>query len=64
MTTRERIERLLDQLSEDELAAEYQHLRQSIEGDRRPVGQAPGCVLHHMAEDEERACLSWEDFRP
>lgn len=36
MTTRERIERLLDRLSEDELAAEYQRLRRTVEGD--PVG--------------------------
>jgi hypothetical protein len=64
MTTREGIERLLDRLSKNELAAEYQRLRQTVEGDQTPAAQAAGGVLRHMAEDEERAGLSWEEFRP
>jgi hypothetical protein len=63
MTTREIIETLLDGLSEDELAAEYQRLRRTIEGDRLSAGRAPSGVLHHMAEDEKRAGLSWDEFR-
>jgi uncharacterized damage-inducible protein DinB len=65
MTTQERIERLLDRLSEDELAAEYQRLRQTVEDDRVGAGQTtPASVLRHMTEDEERAGLSWAEFRP
>jgi hypothetical protein len=64
MTTRERIERLLDRLSEDELEAEYQRLRRTVEGDRVAAGQTPGGVLRHMTEDEESAGLSWAGFRP
>lgn len=64
MTTRERIETLLDRLSEDELAAEFERLRQTVEGDRLPARRAPGGVLRHMTENEERVGLSWEEFRP
>ncbi len=32
MTTREKVERLLDRLSEAELAAEYERLRAAVEG--------------------------------
>jgi hypothetical protein len=73
MTTREKVERLLDRLSEEELAAEYQRLRQTVEGEgtRDDLGdldrfsaRASRGVLRHMAEDEEKAGLSWEEFRP
>ena len=73
MTTREKVERLLDRLSEEELAAEYQRLRQTVEGERtlddwgdqeRFSAQASRGVLRHMTEDEEKAGLSWEEFRP
>ncbi|HWA82595.1 MAG TPA: hypothetical protein VG820_04125 [Fimbriimonadaceae bacterium] len=60
MTTRERIETLLDRLSEDELAATFERLRRTVEG----AGRVPGGVLRHMTEDEERNGLSWEEFRP
>jgi hypothetical protein len=64
MTTRERIERLLDRLSDDQLAAECLRLRQTVEGDRVASGQEPCGVLRHMTEDEERVGLSWAEFRP
>lgn len=73
MTTREKVEKLLDRLSEAELAAEYQRLRQTVEGERasdelaeleRFSARASRGVLRHMTEDEEKAGLSWEEFRP
>lgn len=73
MTTRDKVEKLLDRLSEEELAAEYQRLRQAVEGERtlddwgdleRFSAQASRGVLRHMTEDEEKAGLSWEKFRP
>lgn len=73
VTTREKVERLLDQLSEEELAAEYRRLQQAV-GTEQPAddlgelerfsARASRGVLRHMAEDEERAGLSWEEFRP
>lgn len=33
MTTREKVERLLDRLSESELEAEYERLRRAVEGE-------------------------------
>ena len=42
MTTREKVEELLDQLSEAQLEAEYQRLREAVEGSAEmaplPVG--------------------------
>ncbi len=73
VTTREKVEKLLDRLSEEELAAEYQRLRQTVEGERIPddlgeleqfSARASRGVLRHMTEDEEKAGLSWEEFRP
>ena len=64
MTTRERIETLLDRLSEDELAAEFERLRPTAEGDGMLTERAPRGLLRHMTEDEERDGLSWEEFRP
>lgn len=72
MTTREKVEKLLDQLSEDELAAEYQRLRKTVEGEHAAddlaeleqfSARASRGVLRHLAEDEEKAGLSWEEFR-
>jgi hypothetical protein len=73
VTTREKVERLLDQLSEEELAAEYRRLQQAV-GPEQPAddldelerfsAQASRGVLRHMTEDEEKAGLSWEEFRP
>jgi hypothetical protein len=71
--TREKVEKLLDRLSEDELAAEYRRLRQAVGGKRavddwgdleRFSARASRGVLRHMTEDEEKAGLSWEEFRP
>lgn len=73
MTTREKLEKLLDRLSEDELSAEYARLREVIAGEQ-PVddrgdpekfstGASRG-VLRHMTEDEEAAGISWESFWP
>jgi hypothetical protein len=71
--TREKVEKLLDRLSEDELSAEYERLRQAVGGERpaddlrdleRFSAQASRGVLRHMTEDEEKAGLSWEEFRP
>jgi hypothetical protein len=73
MTTREKVEKLLDRLSEEELAAEYQRLRQTVGEEPTPddlaaleqfSAQASRGVLRHMTEDEEKAGLSWEEFRP
>lgn len=73
MTTREKVEKLLDRLSEEELAAEYRRLRQTVEVGRAPddlveleqfSAQASRGVLRHMTEDEEKVGLSWEEFRP
>jgi hypothetical protein len=73
MTTREKVEMLLDRLSEEELTAEYQRLKQTVEGEGTPddLGElerfsasASRGVLRHMTEDEERSGLSWEEFRP
>ena len=72
MTTREKVEKLLDRLSEEELAAEYKRLSQTVEGERarddwgdldRFSAHASRGVLRHMTEDEEEAGLSWEEFR-
>ena len=73
MTTREKVEKLLDRLSEEELAAEYKRLRQAVEGERKLddwgdldqfSARASRGVLRHMTEEEKRAGLSWEEFRP
>jgi len=73
VTTRDKVEKLLDRLSEEELAAEYERLRQTVEGERtlddwgdleRFSARASRGVLRHMTEDEEKAGLSWEEFRP
>ena len=73
MTTREKVEQLLDRLSEAELEAEYKRLRETVEveghadewGDLdRFSARASLGVLRHMTEDEEKAGLSWEAFRP
>lgn len=74
MTTREKIGKLLDQLSDEELATAYRRLRQTAQGEP-PLGcrsddfgrlsaQASCGVLRRMTEDEETAGLSWEEFRP
>lgn len=73
MTTRDKVEKLLDRLSKEELAAEYERLRQTVGGERtlddwgdleQFSARASRGVLRHMAEDEERAGFSWEKFRP
>jgi len=73
MTTREKLEKLLDRLSEDELSAEYARLREVVAGERPAddrtdleqfSARASRGVLRHMAEDEEAAGLSWEEFQP
>ena len=47
MTTREKLERLLDRLSEVELEAEYERLRESVEGEaeRAPLPRGWGETL-------------------
>jgi hypothetical protein len=73
VTTREKVEKLLDRLSQDELSAEYERLRQAVESESavddlgdlaRFSARASRGVLCHMTEDEEAAGLSWEEFRP
>ncbi len=64
MTTREKIGKLLDRLSEEEIASEYRRLRQTVEGFRSPAEQSSGGILRHMTEDEEIVGLSWEEFQP
>ena len=65
--------KLLDRLSEEELAAEYQRLRQVVERERtlddwgdleRFSARASRGVLRHMTEDEEKAGVSWTDPDP
>lgn len=72
MTIREKVEKLLDRLSEDELSAEYERLQQAVEGGRATddwgdleqfSARASRGVLRHMTEEEEKAGLSWEEFR-
>ena len=72
VSTREKVEKLLDRLSDDELSAEYERLRQAVEGEppaddlrdlERFSARASRGVLRHMTEDEEKAGLSWEEFR-
>ena len=72
MTTREKVERLLDRLSEAELAAEYERLRQAVADERhveewedldRFSARASRGVLRHMTEEEEAAGFSWEKYR-
>jgi len=73
MTTREKVEKLLDRLSEKQLAAEYRRLQQAVDAERtqddwgdldRFSARASRGVLRHMTEDEEAAGLSWEEFLP
>jgi hypothetical protein len=73
ITIRDKVERLLDRLSEEELAAEYQRLRQIVDGERtlddwgdleRFSARASRGVLRHMTEDEKKAGLSWTDPDP
>ncbi len=73
MTTREKAHALLDRLTEEELAAEYQRPRQAVGGERalddwgdleQFSAKASRGVLRHMTEDEEKAGLSWDEFRP
>lgn len=70
VTTREKVERLLDRLSEPELEAEYRRLQRAIAGGGqidewgRFSARASLGVLRHMTEDEEKAGLSWEGFPP
>jgi hypothetical protein len=69
MTTREKVEGLLGQLSEEEQAADSRRLRQTVESKRtldnwgdldQFSAQASRGVLRHMTEDEKKAGLSWE----
>jgi hypothetical protein len=62
VTTREKVERLLDRLSEAELAAEYERLRAAVErgsdewGDLSKVHEvAFGESMGRLAEDERAA---------
>jgi hypothetical protein len=73
MTAGEIVARLPDQLSEEEPAAESRRLRRTGQGERtlddwgdldQFNAQASRGVLRHMTEDEEKAGLSWEEFRP
>lgn len=72
VTTREKAHRLLDELSEAELEAEYERLRLVVAGERqieewddldRFSARASRGVLRHMTEEEEAAGFSWEKYR-
>lgn len=72
MTLREKVEKLLDRLSEPELEAEYERLQQAVAGGRHVdewgdldkfSAQASLGVLRHMTEEEEKAGFSWEKYR-
>lgn len=72
MTTREKVEKLLDRLSEAELAAEYERLRQAVEGKRavddwgdldRFSARSSLGVLRHLDEEEAKIGFSWEEHR-
>jgi hypothetical protein len=73
VTIREKVEKLLDRLSEPELEAEYERLQRAVAGEGvvdewgdldKFSARASLGVLRHMTEDEEKAGLSWEEFRP
>jgi hypothetical protein len=72
VTLREKVEKLLDRLSEPELKAEYERLQAAVEGERhtddwsdldRFSARASLGVLRHMTEEEEKAGFSWEKYR-
>ena len=72
MTTREKVDELLDRLSEAELEAEYERLQRAVAGERhvdewgdldRFSARASRGVLRHMTEEEEKAGFSWEKYR-
>jgi hypothetical protein len=72
MTTREKVERLLDRLSEAELAAEYERLREAVEsgrtvdqwGDLDAWGDAVGKGAFDELDKQEAAIgFSWETHR-
>lgn len=72
VTTREKVERLLDRLSDKELEAEYKRLKAALDDDRttdqwgdldRFSARASRGVLGRMAEEEESAGLTWDEFR-
>ncbi len=71
MTTREKVERLLDRLSETELAAEYERLRAAVEvepGDEIDdwgnlsafVRASSSSVFRRLDEEEAKIGFSWE----
>jgi hypothetical protein len=72
VTTREKVERLLDRLSEEELEAEYKRLRQAVESggvvdewgdlDRFSARASLG-ILRHLDEEEAKIGFSWEKYR-
>lgn len=71
VTTREKVEELLDRLSEAELKAEYERLQRAVAGGHvdewgdldRFSARASRGVLRHMTEEEEKAGFSWEKYR-
>lgn len=73
VTTREKVERLLDRLSEAQLEAEYRRLQQAVQGKRaiddwgdldRFSARASLGVLRHLDEEEAKVGFSWEEHRP
>jgi hypothetical protein len=72
MTTREKVERLLDRLSETELEAEYERLRAAVESGRvvdkwgdldRFSARASLGALRHLDEEESKIGFSWDEHR-
>jgi hypothetical protein len=72
MTTREKAHRLLDELSEEELEAEYERLRAAVE--REPADDRWGnlaafrrtsssSLYRRLDEEEAKAGFSWEKYR-
>lgn len=62
----------MEKLSEPELEAEYERLRQAVAGSRhidewgdldKFSARASLGVLRHMTEEEEKAGFSWEKYR-
>jgi hypothetical protein len=72
VTTREKAHALLDELSDAELASEYERLRAAVAGrlqvdewgdlDRLGARSSRG-VLRRMDDEEAAAGFSWEDYR-
>jgi hypothetical protein len=72
VTTREKAHRLLDELSEEALQAEYERLRAAVGGDRTEDAwgdlsvfrrTSSASLYRRLDEEEAKAGFSWEKYR-